>query len=57
MTAPVLTPTAQQQAILDAAASNRPLAAGDDVKIIAGTGSGKSSTLRLIATDLETRSL
>ena len=34
MTAPVLTPTAQQQAILDAAASNRPLAAGDDVKIL-----------------------
>ena len=51
MTAPVLTPTAQQQAILDAAAT------GEDVKIIAGTGSGKSSTLRLIAKDLETRSL
>ena len=49
MTAPVLTPTAQQQAILDAAAT------GEDVKIIAGAGSGKSSTLRLIAMDMERR--
>ena len=32
MTAPVLTPTAQQQAILDAAAT------GENVKIIAGAG-------------------
>ena len=49
MTAPVLTPTAQQQAILDAAAT------GADVKIIAGAGSGKSCTLRLIAMEMERR--
>jgi len=49
MTAPMLTPTAQQQAILNAAAT------GDDLKSTAGAGSGKSNTLRLIAMEMERR--
>jgi AAA domain len=46
---PKLTPTAEQQAIIDAARS------GDNLVVVAGAGSGKTSTQRMVSRSLPTK--